>query len=124
MGNDGGSQVVIQKPQKKLYYSLRQTAEMTGLTTQLIKNWEKEFDQLAPMRNRAGNRHYTENDILLLFRLKELLIEEKRSAEETREALKHSGDDAAAKKILHLRQALAEVKMEIKEILALLEDCF
>ena len=74
MGNDGGSQVVIQKPQKKLYYSLRQTAEMTGLTTQLIKNWEKESDQLAPMRNRAGNRHYTENDILLLFRLKELLL--------------------------------------------------
>ena len=44
----------IQKKKKKLYYSLRQTASMTGLSVAVLKNWEKEFPEVQPARNRAG----------------------------------------------------------------------
>ena len=122
MENDSGSHISIRKPQKKLYYSLRQTAEMVGLTTEIIKNWEKEFSQLSPMRNRAGNRHYTEKDVLLLFKIKELLVEKKLAIPEAQAKLKNNNEQLEKDSLLQLKQTLAEVKMEVGEILNLLES--
>lgn len=112
----------IQKPPKKLYYSLRQTAAMTGLSVAVLKNWEKEFPELQPARNRAGNRHYTDSDLTLLFRIKELLIEKKLSPEETRERLRRNPSRPAPElsEIVRLKKVLAEIKLEVEEILILL----
>lgn len=111
----------IQKPSKKLYYSLRQTAAMVGLTVTTLKNWEKEFPQLKPNRNKAGNRFYTDKDITLLFRIKSYLQDENLSTEAIQDKLKDGASLSASDSAnLKLRKILAEVKMEVAEILELL----
>ncbi|MFQ5584731.1 MAG: MerR family transcriptional regulator, partial [Calditrichia bacterium] len=78
----------IQKPQKKLYYSLRQVCNMLGVSDNVLKSWEKEFSQIKPVRNRADNRYFVEKDLALLFYIKELLVDEKLSYDEARRKLK------------------------------------
>jgi DNA-binding transcriptional MerR regulator len=112
----------IQKPLKKLYYSLRQAAEMSGMTTSVIKRWEEEFPLLKPARNRAGNRHYTEKDLTLIFLIKELLLEQKLSVDEAREYLKNHNAQIYENEALGLKRALAEVRLEIQEIMDLIGE--
>ncbi|MCB0298120.1 MAG: MerR family transcriptional regulator [Calditrichaeota bacterium] len=114
----------IQKPPKKLYYSLRQTASMTGLSVAVLKNWEKEFPEVQPARNRAGNRHYTDSDLTLLFRIKELLLEKKLSPEEIHTRLRSHPAQPAPEvaDVVRLKKVLAEIKLEIEEILLLLRE--
>lgn len=110
----------IQKPTKKLYYSLRQVLEMAGVTESVIKRWEEEFPQLKPARNRAGNRHYTEKDLALIFLIKELLLIQKLSIDEAREHLKNHNAQIQENEAIELKLALAEVKLEIQEIIDLI----
>ena len=73
---------------KKLYYSISEVSEMTGLKAHVLRYWETEFSALKPKKNRAGNQTYTQNDIDLLTRIKQLLREDKYTLEGARQALK------------------------------------
>lgn len=112
----------IEKPKKKLYYSLHQVCEMLGLTDNIIKNWEKEFPQVKPVRNRADNRYYMEKDLALLFLIKEKLFEKKLSISELKKELRNYKKEISRSESTELKKVLAEVKLEINEIQELLED--
>ena len=51
---------------KKLYYSIGEVSELTGLKAYVLRYWETEFSQLKPPKNRAGNRTYRQKDIDLI----------------------------------------------------------
>ncbi len=74
-------------PIRKLYYSIREVAEQTGLEPHVLRFWEGEFDALAPRKNRAGNRTYTARDVDVLLRIQRLLRDEKYTIEGARAAL-------------------------------------
>ena len=73
---------------KKLYYSISEVAEMTGLKSHILRFWEGEFSMLRPRKNRAGNRAYTERDIKIVKLIKNLLYEEKFTIEGAKNKLK------------------------------------
>ncbi len=52
-----------EKPIEKLYYSIGEVAEMFQVNTSLIRYWEKEFSIIKPMKNKKGNRFFTQEDI-------------------------------------------------------------
>lgn len=66
---------------KKLYYSISEVSKLTDLEQYILRYWETEFDQLKPQKNRAGNRIYTNKDIKLILKIKNLLREEKYTIE-------------------------------------------
>ncbi len=111
----------IQKPQKRLYYSIGQVCEMLNIAPSQLKSWEKRFPEIQPLRNRAGVRQFVDQDIELLFYLKRLKNEEKLSEEEIHRRLKMFKQNKVANHQEKLKKTLAEVKMELKEILALFE---
>jgi DNA-binding transcriptional MerR regulator len=47
----------------KIYYSIGEVAELFDVSTSLIRFWEKEFDILRPVKNKKGNRLFTQKDI-------------------------------------------------------------
>ncbi len=61
---------------KKLYYSIREVSELTGVESHVLRFWEKEFAQLNP-RRRSGNRAYTERNIKVILAIKDLLYAQK-----------------------------------------------
>lgn len=57
-------------------YRIGEAAELLNLKTHVVRFWEKEFPQLAPLRTDKGQRLYTEGDLMLLRRIKQLLHEQ------------------------------------------------
>lgn len=47
-------------------------AELSGVSVELIRAWERRYGVLAPKRTAAGYRVYTERDVALLRRLRQL----------------------------------------------------
>ncbi len=47
----------------KLYYSIREVSEYTGIEPHVLRYWESEFPSLKPRRSRAGSRTYRKRDI-------------------------------------------------------------
>ncbi|MBP2680846.1 MAG: transcriptional regulator, partial [Candidatus Krumholzibacteriota bacterium] len=47
----------------KMYYTISEVAEMTGVKAHVLRYWETEFPSLRPKKNRAGNRNYRPKDI-------------------------------------------------------------
>ena len=61
----------------KLYYSISEVCQMTGLEPHVLRYWETEFRQIKPKKNRAGNRAYRIKEIKYIRYLRYLLHEEK-----------------------------------------------
>ena len=56
----------------KVYYSMTEAQEITGLPASTLRYWEKHFQQLNPRKDGHGNRYYTEADIDLIKQIKYL----------------------------------------------------
>jgi len=48
---------------EKLYYSIGEVALMFKVNASLIRFWEKEFDILKPVKNKKGNRMFSQKDV-------------------------------------------------------------
>jgi DNA-binding transcriptional MerR regulator len=74
-------------------YKIGEVASLTGLKPFVLRYWETEFPQLAPVRTKKGQRLYAEAHLQLIERLKTLLYEEKLTIDGARRRLKDSGRD-------------------------------
>lgn len=56
-------------------YRIQVAAELSGVRVELIRAWERRYGVLTPRRTPSGYRVYTERDVALLRRLKQLTEE-------------------------------------------------
>ena len=68
-------------------YRIGEVAEMLNLKTHVLRFWETEFPQLAPLRTGKGQRLYTDDHIGLLRRIQQLLHEQGMTIEGARKVL-------------------------------------
>ncbi len=77
-------------------YKIGEVAEILNLKSYVLRFWETEFPQVAPLRTEKGQRLYTENDVAVLKRIKTLLHEQGMTIDGARRILsadvKHSPD--------------------------------
>lgn len=85
-------------------YKIGEVAGLTGLKPFVLRFWETEFPQLAPVRTKKGQRVYTEVHLDLILRIKTLLYEEKLTIDGARRRLSEAGRDASV-----LRQVYEEL---------------
>ncbi len=76
---------------KKLYHSITEAATLIGEEQHVLRYWEREFPQLRPQKNRAGNRVYTQRDLAVLMVIKQLLRDKRYTVAGAREHLKAAG---------------------------------
>ena len=109
---------------KKLYYSIREVSELTGVESHVLRFWEKEFSQLNP-RRRSGNRAYTERNIKVVLAIKDLLYAQKYTIQGAVERLnidrslwENQNIEGATSNVenplVELRQMLVELKQLIE----------
>jgi len=99
-------------PQKKTY-KIGEVASLTGLKAFVLRYWETEFPQLAPVRTQKGQRLYADEHLALIARIKILLYEEKLTIDGARRRLAETGRDVPV---------LRQVYDELRAIRRLLED--
>jgi DNA-binding transcriptional MerR regulator len=73
---------------KKLYYTIKEVCQMTGLGPHTLRNWESEFFQLRPKKNSSGNRAYRDKDIELILQIKHLLQDKKYTLASAKEIIR------------------------------------
>jgi DNA-binding transcriptional MerR regulator len=111
----------------KVYYSISEVAEMTGLEPHVLRYWETEFPTLRPMKNRGGNRAYREKDIKLIYLIKKLLYHERFTIEGARRQIQKASDAYLEQLELNLDEIqafdlLRSVREELREIVDLMDE--
>ena len=116
---------------KKLYYSISEVSEITGLKQYVLRYWETEFSQLKPGKNRAGNRIYRSHDVDTIIEIKSLLYDRKFTIKGAQQHLKYPSDKSnqliEKKKILKLSnsidlQTLKDLKQGLDDLIKLIEQ--
>jgi DNA-binding transcriptional MerR regulator len=108
---------------KKVYYSIGEVCDLSGLKPHVLRYWETQFDVLNPTKNRAGNRVYRSRDVEVVLLVKHLLYDEKYTIEGANQKLidmrregelKGEGHDVVAPDFL------TGIKRELEELRELL----
>ena len=106
-----------EKP-KKLYYSIREVAEMFDVAESLLRYWETEFPQIRPQTTGNRVRQYTEKEIEQLrliynlvkvrgFKLaaaRKMLHQNKKNVDSSTQALE---------RLIRVREDLRELKRQL-----------
>ena len=61
---------------KKLFYKIGEACKRLDIQPYVLRYWETEFPLLAPNKSTSGQRVYSEQDLRVIQRIKELLYEE------------------------------------------------
>ena len=61
---------------KKLYYKIGEACKQLDIQPYVLRYWETEFPLLAPSKSTSGQRVYSQQDLRVIQRIKELLYEE------------------------------------------------
>src|SRR5436309_4316818 len=62
--------------QKRLYYKIGEACKVLGIQPYVLRYWETEFPALTPSKSRSGQRVYSEKEMEIIRRIKELLYDE------------------------------------------------
>ncbi|HEX6200746.1 MAG TPA: MerR family transcriptional regulator, partial [Thermoanaerobaculia bacterium] len=64
------------KPQTQLYYKIGEACKLLDIQPYVLRYWETEFPELSPSKSKSGQRVYSEDELALIRRIKELLYDE------------------------------------------------
>ncbi len=129
--------MAARKAQKKIFYKIGEACKLLDIQPYVLRYWETEFSALSPEKSKSGQRVYTQEEIGLIGRIKELLYEEgftiagakkKLEAElaaggsgETSSSEGSELDTRVTERLQTLRQGVAEVLDDARDLLALLD---
>ena len=127
----GKEQANIEIPDK-LYYPIREVAEITGVEPYVLRFWEKEFPMVRPPKGGTGHRRYRRKDIETILEIKRLLYEQGFTIAGARSQLQKTGASSeptppsssrsqrAAASSGGSPTALHRIRRELNEILTIL----
>lgn len=100
----------------KLYYSIREVAEMVGVAEHTLRFWEKEIPSLHPQKTASGIRQYTQTDIDMVRLIHHLVKDQGLTVKAARTRLRTS-----KKKVVDSQEIVSRLKA-IREELAIISD--
>ena len=50
----------------KRYFTIGEVSELCGVKPHVLRYWEQEFEQLAPVKRRGNRRYYQHHDVLMI----------------------------------------------------------
>ena len=113
-------------PESKLFYKIGEVCELTDTQPYVLRFWESEFPQLAPQKNRSGQRIYRRDDIELILKIKRLLYEQEFTIAGARRQLETDQGLAATVPVgkqagVDLKIFFQEFRTELKSLLKMLD---
>ncbi len=61
---------------KKIYHKIGEACRILDIQPYVLRYWETEFPALSPNKSKSGQRVYSERDLAMIRRIKELLYDE------------------------------------------------
>jgi DNA-binding transcriptional MerR regulator len=104
---------------KKLFYSIGEVSELTGIPAHVLRYWEGEFSELSPKKGRNGSRLYQERDLILIRRIMSLLYDQKFTISGARKRLKEERSPASGAN--GSGELMKDIRQELRGILKLMD---
>jgi DNA-binding transcriptional MerR regulator len=73
----------------KSNFKFQELTPITGVKPYVIRFWETEFLEIAPVNSDSGQKIYARKDVEAIFKIKKLLFDEKMTIAEAKAAIKH-----------------------------------
>ncbi|MDR2682603.1 MAG: MerR family transcriptional regulator [Dysgonamonadaceae bacterium] len=111
----------IQFKQEKIFYSIREVADLFGVNQSLLRYWEKEFPSIRPVKTEKGTRQYRKEDVDEI-RLVHYLVKEKgMTLPGAKQKLKENRDkvvrtEEIIDRLKNVRAELMKLKTEFDEL--------
>ncbi|MDR2886486.1 MAG: MerR family transcriptional regulator [Bacteroidales bacterium] len=99
---------------KKIYFTIGETARMLDVPVSTVRFWDNEFKILKPMKNKKGNRLFTQQDIKNLKIIHRLLKEERLTLDGAKKRLLGKWDETNYK--FEITESLQKIKSILVEI--------
>ncbi|MDR2854356.1 MAG: MerR family transcriptional regulator [Prevotellaceae bacterium] len=99
---------------EKIYYSISEVADLTGVTQSKLRFWENEFAQLKPKRNEKATRFYVSEDIDLIKQIIYLTENQKLTLDGAKQKLRDKKSDIVKKQ--QIVERLQNIKKELQGI--------
>ena len=117
---------------KKLFYKIGEVCSLTDTQPYVLRFWESEFPQLAPRKNRTGQRVSRDRDIALVNEIKKLLYEKGYTIAGARKQLGMENGEVASSsptaplpepvETIALMETQEEIRASLKGILQIMEE--
>ena len=105
----------IEIPNKR-YFTIGEVSKITRIKTHILRYWEKEFDALEPIKRTGNRRYYSQNDILTILKIHELISVQGFTIEGAKQKISSPSDTLSQD-----NQALALIKKDIEKIIDVLD---
>jgi len=89
-----------------------EVSKLTGLAPHVLRSWEKNYKELNPKKNSAGNRAYKDEEVELIFKIKELIEDKKYTSAGVKKVLKNDSEPSFASN----HEIPADVKKDLNEM--------
>lgn len=107
---------------EKMYYTITEVAQLTGLKPHILRYWETEFPMLRPKKNRAGNRIYKKKDIEMVLTIKRLLYEEGFTIDGAKKRLREEKKPSPEILLARYKKVIAEIKKDLAEMASIIKS--
>ena len=111
----------IKFKQGKMFYSIKEVADIFGVNQSLLRYWEKEFPSINPAKTDKGTRQYRKEDVdeirLIHYLVKEkgmTLPGAKQKLKENRDGIIHTQE--IMDHLKNIRAELMQLKTEFDEL--------
>jgi DNA-binding transcriptional MerR regulator len=102
----------------KRYFTIGEVSDLCGVKPHVLRYWEQEFPQLAPLKRRGNRRYYQRQDVMLIRQIRSLLYEHGFTIGGARQRL--SGEEARLD-INQSRQIMQQLRTELEDVLIILK---
>ncbi len=79
---------------KKIYHKIGEACRILDIQPYVLRYWETEFPALSPNKSKSGQRVYSERDLAMIRRIKELLYDEGYTIAGAKKKLESEGEPA------------------------------
>ena len=102
----------------KRYFTIGEVSELCGVKTHVLRYWEQEFTELAPVKRRGNRRYYQRHDVLMIRQIRGLLYEQGYTIGGARA---HLSSDNVKEDTTRSKQLIHQMIGELEDILELLK---
>lgn len=107
-------------PDKK-YFRIGEVAEIAELESYVLRFWETEFTMLHPTKSKSNQRMYSQHDVGVVLRIRDLLYEEGFTIDGARKQLK-LGVTGDLEVPARTKTVLSRVRNEVLDLLQLVQE--
>lgn len=113
------------------YFSIREVSQLTLVKPYVIRYWETQFSALRPARRESGQRKFTQKEVDVIVKIKELLYDKRFTIAGAKQWLKQASRRGTAQLKLNLGDsptasetldALRTVRKDLEDALKILKS--